>query len=185
MGLIILDSTRHIVKLLIVISAALLMLPAHAQSRHYGAEMTDSIWSSKKVEKSCRLSHAIPRYGEAEFIHKDTGELQFTMWVRQRAIRSGKAKLRRVKSVWHKNDGESGTGKNIGKLSFGTGNVPFLLKETKARQLLNELEQGSMPTLTYKDWSGGKDEVSVSLSPVNFLPALEAFHQCTQQLASK
>lgn len=181
-GLIILDYRRNIAKFLFVILVALQALPVYAQSRHYGAEMTDSIWLNKKIEKSCRLSHTIPRYGKAEFIHKNTGELGFTMRVRQRAIQSGKAKLRRAKPVWHKN-GEQG--KNIGKLSFKTGNVPFTLKETKAWQLLNELEQGSILTLIYKDWSGGKGEVSVSLSPVNFLPALEVFHQCTQQLASK
>lgn len=107
------------------------------------------------------------------------------MRVRQRAIKSGKAKLRRVMPVWHKTGKASDEGKNIGKLRFKTGNVPFSLKETKAWLLLNELEQGSMLTLIYKDWSGGKDEVSVHLSPVNFLPALEAFHQCAQQLASK
>jgi len=173
---------NHITKFPFIIFAALLALPVYAQTRHYGAEVTGSIWLSKQVEKSCRLSHTIPRYGEAEFIHKYTGELGFTMRVRQRAINSGKAKLRRITPLWHKNGND---GKNIGKLSFKTGNTPFSLKETKAWQLLNELEQGSMPTLIYKDWSGGKGEVSVHLSPVNFLPALEAFHQCAQQFASK
>lgn len=179
------DYRRIIAKFLFIVAITALALPAYAQSRHYGAEMTDSVWSNKKAEESCRLSHAIPRYGEAEFIHKRTGELQFTLWVRQRAIKSGKAKLRRAASVWHNNGEEGDVGKNIGKLSFKTGNVPFALEETRAWQLLNELEQGSRLTLIYKDWSGGRGEVSVSLSPVNFLPALEAFHQCTQQLASK
>jgi outer membrane protein OmpA-like peptidoglycan-associated protein len=47
-----------------------------------------------------------------------------------------------------------------------------------ARRLLLELEQGMFPTLTYKDWSDGRDMVQVSISAVNIRKSLGDFLNC-------
>ena len=72
--------------------------------------------------------------------------------------------------------------RDLGRVSVSAGKVPFTLDRSLSQRLLTELEAGMSPTLSYKDWSDGRDEVRVSLSAVNFQDALGDFLACLDDL---
>ena len=65
--------------------------------------------------------------------------------------------------------------RDLGQVNYTVASKPFRLDDLMARRLLLELEQGMFPTLTYKDWSDGRDEVQVAISAVNIRQALGDF----------
>jgi outer membrane protein OmpA-like peptidoglycan-associated protein len=72
--------------------------------------------------------------------------------------------------------------RDLGRVNLSAGKVPFTLDRVLSRRLLTELEEGMTPTLSYKDWSDGRDEVQVSLSAVNFRASLGEFLSCLDDL---
>ena len=68
--------------------------------------------------------------------------------------------------------------RDLGQVGYIVARSPFTLQRVQSRRLLSELEQGMFPTLSYKDWSDGRDEVEVSLSAVNIRNSLGEFLDC-------
>jgi outer membrane protein OmpA-like peptidoglycan-associated protein len=56
------------------------------------------------------------------------------------------------------------------------------LQRTRALRIFYELQQGMKPVIEFTDWSDGRDEVQVILSPVRFRQALPEFLNCTAGL---
>jgi len=163
-----------------LISCALLCLPGAvlAGARYYGATPHESQWETASSALSCRMSHAIPRYGRVHFTAKAGGELEFFIEVIRRPAKTGMAQLASLAPAWR----PDATGLFLGEVAIAQSVQPFHFDRPIARRLLAELEKGMLPTLTYRDWADGRDEISVAISAVNIKAALAEFLDCLDTL---
>jgi outer membrane protein OmpA-like peptidoglycan-associated protein len=158
-----------------------MLLPTVALSvgqQRFGASMHEAEWVPYVSRLECRLSQHIPRYGTATFARHAGGELHFTIHVMRPPAKPDYARLSADPPAWN----HDAALRDLGRVSFSAGKVPFTLDRTLSRRLLTELEQGMSPTLSYKDWSDGRDEVRVSLSAVNFRASLGEFLSCLDDI---
>lgn len=145
-----------------------------APVRHYAAHPENSDWALESSRRACRLVHHIPVYGRAVFLRPAGEELQFRLELDRSAGWDGALRLRAEPPAWkHGVDGY-----DIAMLD----DSPFPLRGQLAQRMLAELEQGMYPTMYYRDWAGTQRDVRVSVSAVNFRPALERFLTCTENL---
>ena len=145
---------------------------------HYEAEPHDSMWETSSNVLRCTLSHDIPLYGKAEFQRLAGKLLSFRMHVNEAPIRSGKAALKSVPPDW-KHDSEI---LNLGSIKYKAGKTPYVFNRKLSLRMLSELEKGMNPTISFKDLGDGKDEVSATVSPINFLDGLGEFRACLNEL---
>ena len=150
-----------------------------AALQRYVASEHESRWVSSSSRLYCSLSHEIPIYGKATFERYAAGELGMRVEVKRRPHQPGVARLLSVPPSWKHETRE----RDLGQVGYGVEGIPFKLQHVLSRRLLSELEQGMFPTLSYQDWSDGRDEVQVSLSAVNIRASLGEFLDClTSQL---
>lgn len=168
---------RHV---LTVFCAAVLIAPAVAGEMRYGADIHQSAWTADSTRVHCSLTQTIPFYGKAVFEQRVGGNLQFYIEVQRKPHNAGMARLVSAAPAWK----HGVLVRDLGQLDFTANNPAFRAGERTARRLLLELEQGMFPTLSYKDWSDGRDEVQVALSAVNLRSALGEFLGCLNQQLS-
>lgn len=161
-------------------AALLLLLPlaASAAAQRYGATEHESRWQSEGSPLACSLRHEIPSFGTALFHREAGGQLEFTLNTFLRPLRTGEARLMSVPPAWR----HQTVIRDLGTVDFADRKPPFHLPQPLARRLLAELEQGMFPTVTYKDWADGADNVSVHLSSVNVRDALGEFVACVDRV---
>jgi outer membrane protein OmpA-like peptidoglycan-associated protein len=156
----------------------LLPLAVPAAVQRYGATEHESRWQSEGSPLDCSLRHEIPGFGAALFRQAAGGQLEFTLHTFLRPPRAGEARLLSVPPAWR----HQAVVRDLGTLDFADRTPPFRLPQPLARRLLAELKQGMFPTVTYKDWADGADNVSVHLSAVNVVDALGEFVTCVGQV---
>lgn len=167
---------RKILLLLICIAANIPVAIADAQ--HYEADIQTSKWDTTASIVECTLTHEIPLYGVAKFVRRAGKRLHFRMLVDEIPRKKGKAILRAIPPNW-KHNTET---KKLGELTYSAGEKPFIFKRSLSLRVLAELEQGMRPTLYFRNLDDKQDEVSVSLSTVNFMQALSRFRGCSSEL---
>ncbi len=156
----------------------LLALPAHAGYQFFKVSVEKSSWEVDSSPMICRLRHAIPGYGEAEFSRRVRSDLEFSMHVKQAANRPELAHLFSQPPEWK----HVSLPKDFGNIPVVEGQTPFYLKGIWAKRMAAELVEGMDLHLIYRDWSDGSDEITVIIIPVNFLDAWAEFQQCEKQL---
>lgn len=155
----------------------LLLLPfvsAFAALQRYVADEHEAKWVTSTSRLRCTLSQEIPVYGRAVFEQSAGGELQLSVAVKQKPHQTGMARLISAAPAW-KHDARE---RDLGQVSYGADATAFRLQHPLSQRVLSELEQGMFPTLSYQDWSDGRDEVQVALSAVNLHRALGEFLDC-------
>jgi outer membrane protein OmpA-like peptidoglycan-associated protein len=156
----------------------LLPLSAGAGVRHYGSSVEEATWKSENSRLSCSLTHTIPAYGKAVFVRRAGEDLAFQVALVRTPDWTGPVSLRSVAPPW-KHDSPS---HELGMASYDADKKMFTFESGLANVILSELEQGMFPTLGYHDASESGRDVSVSVSAVNFRPALDQFLGCTGRL---
>lgn len=161
-------------RLLGLLSFWLLLGTASAVEQRYVASEHESTWVASSSRLYCSLTHEIPIYGKAVF-ERTAGET-LGLWVRvkRKPAQSGVAQLHSLAPQWK----HGANDRDLGQIDYRAEQKPFRIGHTLSRRLLLELEQGMFPTFLYKDWSDGRDDVSVSLSAVNVRQALGEFIDC-------
>jgi outer membrane protein OmpA-like peptidoglycan-associated protein len=155
----------------------LLLLPlgtASAALQRYVASEHESVWVTSSSKLYCSLSHEIPIYGKAVFERYAAGNLGMTIEVKRQPHKVGVARLTSTAPSWKHEARE----RDLGQVNYTAERTAFKLQHIQSRRLLSELEQGMFPTLSYEDWSDGRDEVQVSLSAVNIRASLGEFLDC-------
>lgn len=155
----------------------LLLLPAGSASAalmRYVATEHESQWRTSSSRLSCVLSHEIPQYGRAVFTQAAGGALQLSVEVKRKPQQVGVARLISAAPSWRHGARE----RDLGQVDYTVASAPFRLVGDIPRRVLNELEQGMYPTLSYPDWADGRDEVQVALSAVNLRRELGEFLDC-------
>lgn len=154
----------------------LLAVPAASAAgvMRYAASEHDSHWEVESSPLRCVLQHQVPQFGRAVFSKEAGQELTLVLENFQRPFRSGEARLLSVPPAWR----HEAAVRDLGTVDFVDGKPQFQMPRPLARRLLAELEQGMFPTVSYKDWADGRDEVNVALSSVNVRAALGEFKAC-------
>ncbi len=159
----------------IIISVGLsLALDCVAAVVRYGATGEASSWHVTSSRLQCTLTHPLPGYGSAVFEHRAGDGLAFRLHAHFPALKGGAARLFSIAPPWA-HERES---RELGRVDFAGNAEEMLVHEPMARRLLMELEQGMSPTFIFPDRVDGRDEVRVSLSPVNALEGLDYFRDC-------
>lgn len=154
--------------------AGLLALPALAGTQQYQARLHEARWDAHREGMSCVLRHEIPRYGRVEFRRHGRDDLVFTLHARRPpGLRTG-AELSSEPTDWK----HGAVRRDLDPLEARLGPEPFVVDGARAQRLFTELEQGMAPTLQYRDWFDGQDQVRVTLSPVFFGAARREFLDC-------
>lgn len=154
----------------------LLLLPSLAQASvvSYGAKLHESSWKAESTRLGCTLRHEIPFYGVASFRQQAGELLALNMQVVNRPRESGTARVLIEPSTWQ----HEKLARDLGSVDYTNDAEPFRFQSATARRVLWALEQGMSPTMQYKDWIDGRDEVVVTLSPVNMRSAYRQFLGC-------
>ncbi|MCW8918607.1 MAG: OmpA family protein [Gammaproteobacteria bacterium] len=163
--------SRSILLMLLLLSFA---GSASAALQRYVASEHESRWFTSSSRLYCSLSHEIPIYGKAVFERHATGTLGMRLEVKRQPREVGVARLVSRAPSWK----HEARDRDLGQVSYRAERTPFMLRQIESRRLLSELEQGMFPTLSYQDWSDGRDEVQVSLSAVNIRASLGEFLDC-------
>jgi len=144
----------------------------------FSARLEDARWEASSDPLLCILSHEIPEYGRATFSQKPKQGMYFSIRVKRAPKAETSAVLLSKPPPWRHHDNTL----EMGLVPVVASQTPFYFNNGWARQLLDELRQGMMPVLIYRDWSDGKDEVSVRISSINFHAAWQEFENCQQSL---
>lgn len=158
----------------VLVVAFALVAPAMAGELRYAANVHQSAWTATSSRLHCTLTHEIPYYGKAVFESTGGGRIDFYIQPKRKPLAVGEARLVAALPEW-KHDAMV---RDLGAVSYTVSSKPFKLNNLMARRLLLELEQGMFPTLTYKDWSDGRDKVQVEISAVNVRKSLGDFLDC-------
>jgi len=157
--------------------ALLLPLAAQAQIgvRHFEAPLDQSHWKVTGTPLECRLSHAIPGWGEAVFSRPAGGTLSVRLKP-DRHLAVDSAQVVSQPPAWRHNV----TSQVLGRMRAAKSARSLAAKTALAGKMLASLKQGMTPTVYYS--ASGAKRVSVALSTVNFTPSLEKFSKCGEKL---
>jgi outer membrane protein OmpA-like peptidoglycan-associated protein len=148
----------------------------------YGQKLNEADWKVQSNKKGCFLSQVIPLYGKAEFKQKysDTN-LEFNIYVNRYPVKVIKGNLTSIPPQWN----HITLLRPIGRVQLKTNNKSVSLNLKLSLRVISELEEGMFPTLSYQSWSDKRNDIQVSISPVNFRENLPKFIACIAKLPSK
>jgi outer membrane protein OmpA-like peptidoglycan-associated protein len=161
----------------LVITLLALLSPASSLgATHFGAAYEQSRWDSRREGASCQLSHSIPRFGLALFSQDAHGRLGLTIYAHRPPAQEGRATLYSRSPEW-----KPVVEQKLDGARLRADGTLFRLSHYNAQRLLAELEQGQEPAMRFEGW--WRDGVTeLTLSPVNFRPALRAHFACLAAL---
>ncbi len=153
---------------------------ADASMRSYGASLDNSEWRvSEYSPLQCTLEHAIPRYGNVRFQAHASREMNLRVQLDMLRL-PDTYDIAQIKSVApHWRPGVSS--RELGSMEIYR-QFSSELDKAMAWTMLTELEKGMKPTIFYQDWHNKADQISVSISAVNFHSRYEDFLDCVAGL---
>ncbi len=148
----------------------------------YGQTLNEADWGVVANKKSCILRQSIPLYGKVEFeqIYRDQG-LHFQLYINRIPGQDIKAKLTSMPPKWN----HTSLLRPIAKIKLKPKHNALTLEHRVSMQVISELEDGMFPTLSYKSWSDVRNDITVSISPINFRERLPQFLTCIASLPLK
>ncbi|MGF1686229.1 OmpA family protein [Photobacterium japonica] len=163
------------------IAAISLVLSCGVVARQlYVAEPAQSSWKvAVDTPLECRMLHAIPHYGEAQFTSRASKKinLDFELKMRRPMGETRNVNLVSMPPRWM--PGEAA--ESITTLTFFKQFDGYIGGQM-AWAMLAELETGRYPTFSYQDWQHRNKRIEVSLSAVAFQTAYNQFSVCLENL---
>ena len=154
------------------IGLGLALVAANSGATSWQAGYHNSIWqASEPSQLNCELSHYIPEFGEARFIHQAGASLSFEIQPFRNALRGGQVQLVALAPQW-----QPGTSpRSLGVYDFNNTDLPLRLATPQAELILESLRQGLMPAMLQEDSDSRIERRRASLTPINFHQALASF----------
>jgi len=148
----------------------------------YGQKLNEADWKAQSNKNGCFLNQVIPLYGKAEFTQKyrDT-DLEFNIYVNRYPVKVIKANLTSIPPQWN----HTTLLRPIGRVQLNTKNKSVSLNLKLSLRVISELEEGMFPTLSYQSLTDKRNDIQVSISPINFRENLPKFIACIAKLPSK
>lgn len=159
--------------------AALLACSSSVFAKSWQASYTNSLWeASKPSQLSCELSHYIPEFGVATFIHRAGENIRLEVQPFRDALRGGQVQLVALAPQWQ----PGMSTQSFGAYNFVQTDLPLRLNTTQAELFIESLRQGLMPSMLQEDKDARIERRRASLSPVNFNAAFGEFQLCQARL---
>lgn len=154
---------------------------SNAEAKNYLASPHQSQWQLVvDTPLECRLEHAIPAYGTAQFSARSSKKmnLHFELKMQRQLGATRNVKLTSMPPSWMPGDAAHA----MVDLKFFKQFDGYIEGNT-AWQMLAELEDGRNPTFSYKSWPAQRQrQLDVGLSAVNFNKSYQLFSQCLNNL---
>ncbi|MGF1757387.1 OmpA family protein [Photobacterium sagamiensis] len=162
-----------------MLAGLMMSLPAQA-TKQYVATPAQSSWKvAVDTPLECRMIHAIPSYGEAQFTSRAGKKinLDFELKMRRPMGETRDVNLISMPARWMPGD----AAEPITRLTFFKQFDGYVGGQM-AWAMLSELESGRYPTFSYKDWQHRNKMIEVSLAAVSFQTPYQQFSQCLDNL---
>lgn len=163
----------------ILLFSALTLAAFVVKAEKFVADAHNSQWeASEPSPLQCSLSHFIPNFGYAEFLHIGGKRTNFHIKPYYQAMPSGKIHIMSIAPDW-----KPGAKPEIfGNVFFNPDDEWLKLDEKLSALMLESLRKGMMPTLFQMDSDNKISARIASISPVNFIPAYKKFQICEASL---
>lgn len=160
--------------------ASLLLLGAPvAMASNWQAGYLESGWQASEPSRlNCELSHYIPNFGEARFIHRAGERVRMEIQPFRQAFRTGQVQLVAMAPQWQ----PGAATRSLGSYRIETTDRPLRVDTPQTELILESLRQGLMPSMLQEDQDPRIDRRRASLTPVRFHSAFAEFQQCQAQL---
>lgn len=149
--------------------------------RSYEAPLDTAKWTLNGSRIQCSLMQDIPHYGMATFTSGASrrANMNFDLSLRRyNPTKVSQANLSSEPPLWKHNQARE----ELGSITLFPGETPVNIKNRNAWSLLTQLEKGMFPTFAYDSWLENNEQISVSLSAVNFQPVYDEFLDCVANL---
>ncbi|KLU99448.1 OmpA family protein [Photobacterium aphoticum] len=163
-----------------IAAISLVLSSGVAAKQVYVAEPAQSSWKvAVDTPLECRMLHAIPNYGEAQFTSRASKKLNLDFELKMRRPMGETRNVNLVSMPPRWMPGEAA--ESITTLTFFKQFDGYIGGQM-AWSMLSELETGRYPTFSYQDWQHRNKRIEVSLSAVAFQTAYNQFSQCIDNL---
>jgi sodium-type flagellar protein MotY len=163
------------------ILAYLFIFPAESISaqREYRSHIESADWETKAEEKRfCLIKQKIPYYGEVIFTRKSGQEMLFELTSEELFLKQTQVIIMAEPAPWRQNVQSF----EIGSFTLTQGHKPLTAQSPYASRMFQHIENGMMPTITYRDVADKRDLISIAISPMQFRKHLKKFRQCESTL---
>ncbi|SFX11140.1 OmpA family protein [Marinospirillum alkaliphilum DSM 21637] len=156
----------------------LVVAPAvHASSWQAGYE--EGRWqASAPSQLNCELSHTIPHFGEARFIHRAGESVRMELQPFRHAFRPGQVQMVAMAPQWM----PGATPHHLGSYRIETTDRPLRIDTPQTELILESLRQGLMPSMLQEDQDPRIERRRASITPIHFHTAFRDFQLCQAQL---
>lgn len=158
----------------------LMMVAMQARAEAYMAAFDSAQWQVQHSPLACRLTQAVPRFGQAMFETVAGGRQRFVLRSTENPLAGGPTQLTAIAPSWNPEREPVA----LGSVEIADGTQPLRLEAEPVEQLLASLRAGLVPTFARPLQDDTKKIVSVALSPVDFQPAYRQYNECMGQLWS-
>jgi len=147
--------------------------------REYRSHIENADWKTEAKEQAyCLIKQEIPYYGEAVFRRKSGNEVVFELTSQQLFLKETKVIIMGEPAPWRQNI----TSFKIGSFNLIQGHKPLTVRYPFSSRMFQHVENGLMPTITYRDVADQRDIITIAVSPVNFRKHYKKFKQCESTL---
>ena len=169
---------KHLQQLALV-CLSLLIGSAGAYASSWQAGYENALWqTSDPSQLNCELTHYIPNFGEARFIHRAGETVRMEIKPFRHALRGGAVKLVALAPQWM----PGADARSLGEYNFQKTDLPIHIATQQTELILESLRQGLMPSMMQEDADQRIEHRRASLTPINFHPAFANFQLCQAQL---
>ena len=169
---------RKVVALGLIVGVAVLQSLAPVQAATFQPPMDKSEWLVDTSIFECRMTHAIPFYGDAIFIRRAGESPLFNLTSKTPRLGTGQASLVAEPPLWR----PGVKARHLAMVPVTQGPGPLELGPRLTEQMLAELYAGMRVVLTRKPWYGADESVRVGMSSVNFRGAYRQYLDCLASL---
>lgn len=174
-----LEPTKKHLQQLALTGVCLFMGTSAAYASSWQAGYENALWqTSEPSQLNCELTHYIPNFGEARFIHRAGETVRMEINPFRNALRGGVVKLVALAPQWM----PGANTRPLGEYNFQKTDLPIRITTPQTELVLESLRQGLMPSMLQEDADQRIEHRRASLTPVNFHRAFADFQLCQARL---
>lgn len=158
--------------------AALASTAFVVRAETYMASFEQANWQVQRSPLACRLSQAVPRFGDATFETVGGGRQHFLLRTKKNPLIGGPSQLTAIAPSWNPTREPMA----LGAIDIAESGEPLRLDAGATKQLLESLQAGLMPSFARPLQEDSAQVASVVLSPINFRAAYRQYSECIGQL---
>lgn len=142
------------------------------------APMDQAAWQVQRSGVACRLTQSVPRYGDAIFETVGGGRQSFVLRTKKNPMLGGPSELIAAAPSWN----PTREPMSLGSIAVADSAEPLRLDAESSARLLDSLRDGFAPGFKRPLQTDTSEMASLSLSPINFLPAYRQYRDCVGRL---